>query len=213
MVIAIDGPSGVGKTTVSRLVGESLGWPALDTGALYRAFTLAVLRAGIDPNDQSAVVELVPKVRVEFDGDRTYLDGEDVSRSIRSAEVTGAVSAVSALPAVRRHLVGVQRRWVAERGGSAVVEGRDIGTVVFPAAPVKVFLTARPHTRATRRARDEGSRDVGGVATDLGRRDRADSSRSAAPLRAAEDAVVIDTSELSAGQVARRVLELVQQAM
>ena len=207
MVIAIDGPGGVGKTTVSRLVAERLGWPALDTGALYRAVTLAVLRAGVDPDDGRAITELLPSLAVGFEEGAVFLDGEDVSDSVRAPHVTEAVSAVSARAEVRRSLVPLQRRWVEEHGGSAVVEGRDIGTVVFPDAEVKVFLTARPEVRAARRARQQGS-GLGETAADLAQRDRADSTRGSSPLRPAEDAVQIETSELTAQEVADRVLAL-----
>lgn len=209
MVIAIDGPSGVGKTTVSRLVAGRLGWPALDTGALYRAVTLAVLRAGLDPADGGAITALLPSLVVGFEEGAVFLNGEEVSDAVRAPHVTEAVSAVSARTEVRRALVPLQRRWVEEHGGSAVVEGRDIGTVVFPDAEVKVFLTARPEVRAARRARQQGS-SLGETAGDLARRDRADSTRETSPLRPAEDAIPIETSELNAQQVADRVLALVR---
>lgn len=207
MVIAIDGPGGVGKTTVSRRVGEALGLAVLDTGAIYRAATLAVLRAGVDPADERSVVEVVGESAVRFDEGRTYLDGEDVSCAIRRDDVTGSVSEVSAFAGVRERLVALQRQWVEERGGAAVVEGRDIGTVVFPEASVKVFLTARPEIRAARRARQDGGEDAG-VLADLARRDRADSGRAVSPLRPAHDAVVIDTSDIGIEEVVQRILEL-----
>lgn len=207
-MVAVDGPGGVGKSTVSRRVAEALGLPVLDTGALYRAATLAVVRAGIDPDEPARVGDLVRTVGVGFEEGRTFLDGSEVTEEVRSAEVTAAVSAVSAIPEVRRILVDLQRRWVRGRGGSAVVEGRDIGTVVFPGAAVKVFLTARPEVRAARRARQEGG-SLEDVVQDLIRRDDADAGRATSPLRAAEEAVVIDTSDLGIDEVVERILSLV----
>jgi cytidylate kinase len=139
-----------------------------------------------------------------------FVNGDDVSHEIRHQEVTSAVSGVSAMPEVRRVLVEHQRRWVAEHGGSAVVEGRDIGTVVFPDAPVKVFLTARPEIRAERRAIEHDVADVSAVAQDLARRDTYDSSRAASPLTAADDAVVLDTSDLTIEQVVERIVRMVR---
>ena len=155
-IVAIDGPGGSGKSTVARRVAERLGWSHLDTGAFYRAATVAVLRAGIDPEDSHSVLaSLTGRVFSQEPG-VMLLDGEDVSVAIRQEDVTAAVSAVSAHPEVRRLLVGMQRDWVAERPGGAVVEGRDIGTVVFPDAMVKVYLDADPVVRARRRAGETG---------------------------------------------------------
>jgi cytidylate kinase len=220
-VIALDGPSGSGKSTVARAVARQLRWRYLDTGATYRAATLAVLRAGTDLTDAEAVATTVGKadivVSTDPDAAGTTLDGEDVSAVIRGPEVTQAVSAVSAVPAVRTHMVALQRALAGDAG--AVLEGRDIGTAVFPEAPVKVFLDASPEVRATRRAgdRDTGVAAAGGdvvtqVAADLARRDRLDSSRAASPLQAADDAVHLDSSSLDADQVVQRVLELARAA-
>lgn len=208
MVIAIDGPGGVGKSTVARAIAARLGVAHLDTGATYRAATLAVLEAGVDPDDGAAVLEVVEKVAMGYGLGKVYLDGRDVSTDIRSAEVTAASSIVSARAEVRSHVVDFQRLWVAVHGGHAVVEGRDIGTVVFPNTPAKVFLTASPEIRAARRAGDAQSaeRDVATVAAELGARDRADSTRAASPLRPADDAVVIDTSDLSIDEVVDAIL-------
>ena len=220
-VIALDGPSGSGKSTVARALARELGWRYLDTGATYRAATLAVLRAGADLSDDAAIAATVAGavIAVSTDPDLpgTTLDGEDVSAVIRGPEVTAAVSAVSAVPEVRVQLVALQRQLAGDEG--AVLEGRDIGTAVFPEAPVKVFLDASPEVRASRRAGDrdpgvaaEGSDVLTKVAEDLARRDRLDSSRATSPLQAAEDAVVLDSSSLDPDAVVARVLELVAAA-
>ena len=190
----------------------------LDTGAMYRIVTLAVLRAGVGPTDADAVGEIAAKVQlsVSYDPDRIscYLAGEDVSIEIRGDEVTGAVSAVSSVPAVRTRLVKLQRA-MATGPGNVVVEGRDIGTVVLPDAPVKIFLTASAETRARRR-NDQNvasglADDYDGVLADVRRRDHLDSTRKLSPLRAASDAVVVDTSEMTEAQVIDHLLELVKQ--
>jgi cytidylate kinase len=208
-VIALDGPSGSGKSTVGRGVARALGLRYVDTGATYRAATLAVLRAGVDPSDPEAVEKAVAAADValatEPDQSWVRLGGDDVTGEIRGAAVTGAVSAVSAVPAVRARMVELQRN-VADDG--AVVEGRDIGTVVFPAAPVKVYLDADPEVRAARRAAETGTMAPDEVAADLARRDRLDSSRPASPLAVADDAVRIDATSLSADEVVARVLSL-----
>lgn len=220
-VIALDGPSGSGKSTVARALARQLRWRYLDTGATYRAATLAVLRAGGDLTDADAVAATVARadILVSTDPDlpATTLDGQDVSAVIRGPEVTAAVSAVSAVPEVRRQLVALQRELAG--AGGAVLEGRDIGTAVFPDAPVKVFLDADPEVRAGRRAGDgdTGIRACAGdlveqVAADLVRRDRLDSSRAASPLQAADDAVHLDSSTLDADAVTQRVLELARAA-
>ena len=214
IVVAIDGPAGTGKSSVSRGLARELGARYLDTGAMYRTVTLAVLRAGIDPADAVAVGESVWKVQMHSDGDRYFLSGEDVSTEIRADEVTQAVSAVSSVPAVRTRLVGLQRQ-LAEGQGSVVVEGRDIGTVVLPDAPVKIFLTASAETRARRR-NDQNvasglADDYDGVLADVRRRDHLDSTRAVSPLRAAEDAVIVDTSEMTEAAVIAHLMDLVKQ--
>ena len=153
-VIAIDGPAGSGKSTAARGVARALGLGTLDTGAMYRAVTLAVMEAGVDVEDGDTAAAVATRAHVEVEEGKVHLDGRDVSDEIRGPEVTAAVSTVSAHPAVRRILVERQRDWIREHGGG-VVEGRDIGTIVFPDAPVKVFLTARDDVRAARRRRDE----------------------------------------------------------
>lgn len=220
-VIALDGPSGSGKSTVARALARHLGWRYLDTGATYRAATLAVLRSGAELSDAAAVATTVAAATIVVSTDPdlpcTTLGGEDVSALIRGPEVTAAVSAVSAVPAVRTQLVALQRDLAGVDG--AVLEGRDIGTAVFPEAPVKVFLDASPEVRAGRRAGDAdpgvpaGNGDVvEQVAADLARRDRLDRSRTASPLQAAADAVHLDSSALDADAVVQRVLELARRA-
>jgi cytidylate kinase len=218
LTIAIDGPAGTGKSSVSRGLARTLGARYLDTGAMYRIVTLSILRAGIDLTDPAAIgtaaadVELA--VGYDPDRDRSYLAGEDVSTEIRGDEVTRAVSAVSAVPAVRTRLVALQRE-LAQGAGSVVVEGRDIGTVVLPDADVKIFLTASAETRARRRNDQNVASGLGddyaGVLADVQRRDHLDSTRAVSPLRAADDALVVDTSDMSEPEVIAHLLELVEQ--
>ena len=218
VAVAVDGPAGTGKSSVSRGLARALQARYLDTGAMYRIVTLAVLRAGIDPADQAAIGTASAAVQLSVgsdpDEDRSYLDGEDVSSEIRGDAVTRAVSAVSSVPAVRTRLVELQRT-LARGPGSVVVEGRDIGTVVLPDAGVKVFLTASAETRARRRNDQNVAAglpdDYAGVLADVRRRDHLDSTRAVSPLRAASDAVVVDTSEMTEPEVIARLLRLVKQ--
>ena len=213
MIIAIDGPGGSGKTTVSRTVAERLDLAHLDTGAFYRAATLAVLRSAVNgalPDDDT-IVSIVAGADLDFENGVMMLDDQDVSEAIRADAVTSAVSHVSAIRYVRTLMVDHQRAWVVERGGSAVVEGRDIGTVVFPDADVKVFLTARPEVRAARRA-GETAGPVSDIEKDLARRDEHDAQRTVSPLKAAEDAIEIDTSDLSIDAVVDLIVELSRRA-
>ncbi|MBV8986362.1 MAG: (d)CMP kinase, partial [Acidimicrobiia bacterium] len=191
-VVAIDGPAGSGKSTVARAVAERLGVAYLDTGAMYRSVSFAALRDGVDPADGEALAKLAGNLDIGL-GERVLVDGIDATAAIRGADVTAIVSTVSAHPAVRADMVRRQREWAAEHGGG-VAEGRDIGTVVFPDADVKVFLTASEEERARRRQRDDRAPDVNAVAADLARRDALDSNRATSPLVAADDAVVIDTT-------------------
>ncbi len=211
LIVAIDGPGGSGKSTVSRETGRRLGLPHLDTGAFYRAATLLALERGIDPGDGPGLAAALASADIRFESGRTVLDGDDVSDEIRGEWVTAGVSTVSANPEVRRIMVDRQRSWVADHGGSAVVEGRDIGTVVFPNAPVKVFLTARPDVRARRRSAEEpqGAEEAL-VAAELARRDRFDSTREISPLRPAASAIEIDTSDMDVTQVVQRIVEMVR---
>ena len=218
LTIAIDGPAGTGKSSVSRGLARALAARYLDTGAMYRIVTLAVLRAGIDLDDVDAVGAAAEDVDLAIgydpDEDRSYLAGEDVSAEIRGDEVTKAVSAVSAVPAVRTRLVRLQRELAAGQG-SVVVEGRDIGTVVLPDADVKIFLTASAEERALRRNDQNIASGLGddyeAVLADVKRRDHLDSTRAVSPLRAADDALVVDTSDMSEPQVVAHLLDLVEQ--
>ncbi|HXO52170.1 MAG TPA: (d)CMP kinase [Mycobacterium sp.] len=218
LMIAIDGPAGTGKSSVSRGLARSLGARYLDTGAMYRIVTLAVLRAGIDVDDVDAIgaaaADVDLAVGYDPEEDRSYLAGEDVSAEIRGDEVTRAVSAVSAVPAVRTRLVQLQRELAAGQG-SIVVEGRDIGTVVLPDADVKIFLTASAEERALRRNDQNIASGLGddyeAVLADVKRRDHLDSTRAVSPLRAADDALVVDTSDMSEPQVVAHLLDLVEQ--
>ena len=193
-VIAIDGPAGSGKSTVARRLAERLQLAYLDTGAMYRAVAFAALRRGIDPEEAAPVGRMVAQLEMVVDEGSITVDGVDASIEIRGPEVTRAVSAVAANPAVRAELVRRQREWVAGRGG-AVVEGRDIGTVVFPDADLKAYLTARLDVRAGRRQKEVSDMDYEAVAADIARRDTVDSNRSSDPLSCADDAVTVDTSD------------------
>jgi len=207
MVIAIDGPAGAGKSTVGRAVAARLGLEYLDTGAMYRAVTFAALRRGIDPADADDVASLADAVEMTLDGSSVVVDGVDATVEIRGREVTAAVSAVAANARVRSELVRRQRSWVATHGGG-VVEGRDIGSVVFPDATLKLFVTASPRVRAERRVAEIGG-DVADVEASIIERDRKDSTRADSPLTETSDAVTVDTTGLSIDEVVARVLELI----
>lgn len=207
-VIAIDGPAGSGKSTVARAVAERLGLDYLDTGAMYRAVTFAAIRRGIDPEDADPVAELAREMTLSV-GDQVTVDGVDATIEIRSPEVTRAVSTVAANPAVRRELVARQREWAKAHGGG-VIEGRDIGSVVFPEADIKVYLTANDSERALRRSREMIDLHYDQVAADIARRDHADSTRDVAPLGIAADAVRIDTTDRAVDDIVQQVLELVR---
>ena len=218
LTIAIDGPAGTGKSSVSKGLAPALGARYLDTGAMYRIMTLHMLRAGVDVTESDAIAAAsfdVPlSVGYDPDEDRCFLGGEDVSLLIRGDDVTRAVSAVSAVPAVRQRLVQLQRQLAAGEG-SVVVEGRDIGTVVLPDADVKFFLTASAETRARRR-NDQNvvsglGDDYDAVLADVRRRDHLDSTRAVSPLRVADDAIVVDTSEMTEAQVVSHLVDVVQQ--
>jgi cytidylate kinase len=196
VVVAIDGPAGSGKSTLSRALAARLGLRRLDTGAMYRSVAWAVLQRGIDTDDRQAVADLARNLAIEVD-DQVVVDGTDITEAIRGPEVSATVSAVAANPAVRTVMVERQRRWVATHGGG-VVEGRDIGSVVLPDADLKLYLTASPEVRAARRS-EEGAEAVA-------RRDRLDSTRTASPLEVAEGARIIDTGALSVGQIVEEVV-------
>jgi cytidylate kinase len=196
-VLAIDGPAGAGKSTVAKACSVALGLPVLDTGAMYRAVTLACLRSGVALDDGVACGAIAGRVTIELVDSVTRLDGEDVSQAIRGPEVTAAVSSVSAHPAVRVDMVAHQRVWATAHDGG-VVEGRDIGSVVFPDARCKIFLIASPAARAKRRQLDEAaagrSVDLAALVADIERRDALDANRAASPLLRPVDAVEIDTT-------------------
>jgi len=191
-VIAIDGPAGSGKSTVGRHLAARLGLRYLDTGAMYRSVAFAALRLGIDPDDARRVADLVVAIEISV-GDVVLVDGIDATIEIRGPEVTRAVSAVAANPEVRAEMVRRQKAWAQEHGGG-VIEGRDIGTVVFPDAELKVYLTASEAERARRRTQEAADLHYEAVAADLARRDRVDSTRAVSPLATADDAIVVDTT-------------------
>jgi cytidylate kinase len=203
-VIAIDGPAGSGKSTVARAVAQRLGLDYLDTGAMYRSVAFACLRRGIDPADTEKVGTLAPSLTIEVAGQVT-VDGEDATTAIRGPDVTKAVTAVASNPEVRAEMVKRQRQWAEERDGG-VVEGRDIGSVVFPDAEVKVYLTASDEERARRRSHEVKADDVSAVAADIARRDHADSTRTASPLHVAEGATVIDTTGRTVDEIVDEVI-------
>jgi cytidylate kinase len=204
-VIAIDGPAGSGKSTVAQRLAARLGLGYLDTGAMYRGVTFAALRRGIDPADADDIAKLARTVELEI-ADVVMVDGVDATIEIRGPEVTRAVSMVAANPEVRAELVDRQRRWVKERGGG-VMEGRDIGTVVFPDAELKVYLTASPEVRAARRSKEVTDLEYEVVAADLARRDALDQGREASPLSQAGDALLLDTSDLTIDQIVDKLVE------
>lgn len=217
-IIAIDGPAGSGKSSVSRSVAEKLNWIMLDTGAMYRAITLAVLDAGISPEDEVNVTNIATTVNIELGTNpqdkSVHLNGRNVTEEIRSPEVTSSVSAVSAVEGVRKRLVELQRQVVSDSEHGIVIEGRDIGSVVLPDARLKVFLTADPRVRAQRRGLEMGNvlseAELDAMEERITERDQKDSSRAISPLVAASDAVIIDTSDMSQDQVIDTVVRLAQ---
>ena len=213
-IVAIDGPSGVGKSTTSRLVAHALGIPHIDTGAMYRAVALAAKRAGVGTRDAAALERLASSIRIDFipgEPPRVLLGGEDITALIRTPEISMGASDVSAVPAVRRVLVRLQQDLGHRAGG--VLEGRDIGTKVFPETPYKFFLTARPEVRARRRANELLAKgqaaDYERVLADTIARDAQDSTREDSPLRYDETYSVIDTSDLTIPQVVERIVAAV----
>ena len=214
LIVAIDGPSGVGKSTTSKLVARALNIPHIDTGAMYRAIGLAALRRGIGTRDEAALEQLAQQINIEFipgEVARVLLDGDDVTSLIRTPEISMAASNVSAVPAVRRVLVKLQQQLGRKNGG--VLEGRDIGTKVFPETPHKFFLTARPEVRAERRYREllaKGeSADFATVLSDTITRDEQDSTRSDSPLTFDESYTKVDTSDLTIGEVVAAIVNTV----
>ncbi len=209
-VIAIDGPAGAGKSTVARALAARLGLEYLDTGAMYRAVTHAAMRRGIDTTDVDSVAKLAQEISLEVGDYGVLVDGEDATTEIRSREVTTAVSAVAANSAVRSELVRRQRNWANQRGGG-VLEGRDIGSVVFPDAELKLYLTASPRVRAERRVAEVGG-DVDEIEAAIERRDGYDTSRADSPLVEADGSIVVDTTGLSIDEVLERIEHLLERA-
>ncbi|MCC6442793.1 MAG: (d)CMP kinase [Armatimonadetes bacterium] len=214
MTVAIDGPAGAGKSTVARKVADALGYTYIDSGAMYRAVAWKSLAEGIPPDEENAVVEIAESIEIDFRrerGDqRVIADGLDITRMIRSQEVSHLASVASAIPGVRHAMVAAQQ--AMGRGGGVVMEGRDIGTVVFPGAEVKIFLTASSGERARRRYEElkgKGTEaDLERIRAEMEERDLRDSTRAMSPLKPAPDAVPLDTDGLTAGQVAERILDL-----
>ncbi|OHF36423.1 (d)CMP kinase [Corynebacterium sp. HMSC074A01] len=219
LILAVDGPSGTGKSTTCRALAKRLDAKYVDTGAMYRVATLAVLRAGVDPADTQAVIEATKDLPLEVSDDpdakEVLLAGEDVSGEIRGPEVTRNVSAVSAIPEVRVNLVELQRK-LAREAHRAIVEGRDIGTVVLADAPAKAFMTASAEVRAQRRYDQDVAAgrdaDFDTVLADVQRRDELDSSRATSPLRPADDAEVIDTSAMAPDEVLDALIGLIERS-
>ncbi|HEY0323314.1 MAG TPA: (d)CMP kinase [Pyrinomonadaceae bacterium] len=217
MIIAIDGPSGAGKSTLGRMIARELGYLYIDTGAMYRAVALAVLESNVSLNDAQAVAAVAESADIKLEGDpdslRVSLNGRDVSEEIRTEEVSHASSVISTIPEVRRTLVERQRKM--GKRGRVVLDGRDIGTVVFPDADIKFFLTAQPQERATRRFKEDRlrERDVTfeETLTDINTRDQRDSTREDSPLAIADQAVVIDSTDLSIEEVGERMLAVIRE--
>jgi cytidylate kinase len=217
MIISIDGPSGAGKSTLGRMIARELGYLYIDTGAMYRAVALAVLESNVRLNDAGAVAAVAEKADIKLEGDpdslRVSLNGRDVSEEIRTEEVSHAASVISTIPEVRRTLVERQRKM--GKRGRVVLDGRDIGTVVFPNADIKFFLTAQPQERASRRFKEERlrERDVTfeETLTDINTRDQRDSTRADSPLAIADQAVVIDSTDLSIEEVSERMIAVIRE--
>ena len=207
IVVAIDGPAGAGKSTIAKALAKKLNLRYLDTGAMYRAVTFAALTRNLDLSAESAIAEIASQCVMQIDDDSIIIDGVDATQAIRGQEVTRAVSVVATNSLVRAELRGRQRQWVSEHGGG-VVEGRDIGSVVFPDATLKVYLTASPMVRAKRRVAQSGG-DVELIAAEIAERDQRDSSRSDSPLMKTSDSVTVDTSDIPVDEVVDHIERLV----
>lgn len=203
-VIAIDGPAGAGKSTVARTVAARTGLPYLDTGAMYRCVAVSAIRSDSDIHDNAAMGTVASSAEIIIDEDTALLNGEDVSQLIRSSEISGVVSVIAAHSAVRDAMREQQRQWIRAHGGG-VVEGRDIGTVVFPDAEVKIFLTASPEVRAERRVGQSGG-DVAAIAANIAERDRIDSTRADSPLKPADDSFIVDSSHKTIDEVVDEIV-------
>lgn len=210
LTITIDGPAGAGKSTVARCVAERLGYTYVDTGAMYRAVALQAVRMGISPQDEEGMSRLLEETSIVYRSGRTLLNGEDVSEAIRTPQVTALVSEVACIPLVRAFLVECQRQMGAE--GGVVMDGRDVGTVILPEAELKIFLTASLAERARRRQLEwqekgvEASREE--VEQDIRARDKMDREREVGPLRIADDAIIIDSTELDVDEVVDQIVQL-----
>lgn len=209
IVVAIDGPAGAGKSTIAKALAAKLGVRYLDTGAMYRAVTFAAMTSGIELSNQDLVAELTRKSKMLLTDETVMINGLDATTAIRSSEVTAAVSTVAANSQVRTELRERQRQWIADHKGG-VVEGRDIGSVVFPDATLKVYLTASPIVRAKRRVTQSGG-NVDEIAASIASRDLQDSSRSDSPLTQTDDAITIDTSDRSIDEVVAQLVEMTDQ--
>ena len=207
IVVAIDGPAGAGKSTIAKALAKKLNLRYLDTGAMYRAVTFAALTRNLDLSAESAIAEIASQCVMQIDDDSIIINGIDATQAIRGQEVTRAVSVVATNSLVRTELRGRQRQWVSEPGGG-VVEGRDIGSVVFPDATLKVYLTASPMVRAKRRVAQSGG-DVELIAAEIAERDQRDSSRSDSPLMKTSDSVTVDTSDIPVDEVVDHIERLV----
>lgn len=209
--LAIDGPAGSGKSTISATIAHRLGWTHIDTGAMYRAVTLKAIELGVDLEDESSY-QFLETINVHYDADRIYIDDRDVSKDIRSSAVTANVSLVSSFPYVRTKLVDLQQ-WAAKKG-NIVMDGRDIGTVVLPHADLKVFLTANVEERAKRRQKEHSKKgsnaSISTLIEEIQTRDKKDSTRKASPLKKADDAIEIDTTHLKIDQVVDKIVDLLR---
>jgi cytidylate kinase len=207
--LAIDGPAGSGKSTISALIAKKLGWTHIDTGAMYRAVTLQAIELGVDLNDEHAY-DFLETIHIHYDHDKIFIGDRDVSEAIRSEGVTNNVSLVSSFPYVRRKLVDLQKK--AAEKGNIIMDGRDIGTVVIPQADLKIFLTANVEERAKRRYKEHVKKGkaahIDKVIEDIVTRDQKDSTRKESPLRKADDAIVLDTTYLTIEQVVEKIIEL-----
>ena len=208
-VVAIDGPAGAGKSTVARLVAERINVPYLDTGAMYRCVALAMLQKGVPITDEVTIAQIARDVTILVSDTSVTLDGVDVTQSIRQQEVGSVVSVIAAMSPVRDAMRAQQQSWIAERRGG-VIEGRDIGTVVFPNADVKIFLTASPYERAARRVEQSGG-DIDSVAKEIENRDRIDATRSDSPMKPALDSVHVDSTGLSIDDVVNSIVAIVEE--
>ncbi|NPA13522.1 MAG: (d)CMP kinase [Aquificae bacterium] len=213
MIITIDGPAGSGKSTIAKLLAEKLGYVYIDTGAMYRAVALKVKREGINPTDKQAVVKLMEETEISLQGDKVFLDGEDVSHLIRTEEIGKIASQIARYPEVRKVLVKMQRE-LGKRAKNVVIEGRDTGTVVFPDADIKIFLTASPEERAERRYKQLKEKGIQttleDVLKEIKERDYLDETRKDSPLRPAEGSVIIDTTGKTLNQVFDKIMDIVK---